>query len=185
MEYAGLKYAKQITAKLFGDIDIAGGIPIDDRPSPSTGPVYFEGKLILALSFQSDDGAPYADTTMNDNEASNEVSAETSDLSCLSTIRESAYACKVGKPARFADEDGLPGEICDRLRLWGELTNAWFSPSPEIVRFEDHDVVFIAGKPVYSGTVNNMREVSLVPGWDSTCIAINSRYLLHWKSSID
>ena len=37
---------------LFGDTDIAGGIPDAFRPQASSGPVFFEGKLIVALSFQ-------------------------------------------------------------------------------------------------------------------------------------
>ena len=48
----------RISSALFGDTDIAGGIPDAFRPQASSGPVYFEGKLIVALSFQGADPLP-------------------------------------------------------------------------------------------------------------------------------
>ena len=68
MERAVIVNAKQITPDLFGDTDIAGGIPSELRPSPSAGPVYFEGQLVLALSFQSsEDGSCNAVDTVRVN----------------------------------------------------------------------------------------------------------------------
>ena len=54
MDFSSIGCAERITPELFGDTDIAGGIPLELRPSPSAGPVYFEGQLVLALSFQGD-----------------------------------------------------------------------------------------------------------------------------------
>ena len=168
MNCAVIENAKQITPELFGDTNIAGGIPEGYEPCPSNGPVYFEGKLILALSFQC--GKEVASESVQKGE---ETANEVPDLGCLSEMPGQVHTDKAANSQCT---------IYDRLRLWNNITNTWFDPSPEIIRLSNHDVVFVAGSPVYSGIVNNMREIALVPGWDSACTSLNSMFYLRWKS---
>lgn len=136
MDRIAIENAKRITPALFGDTDIAGGIPHEHRPSPSNGPVYFEGQLVLALSFQGDE---------------------------------------------FTECTG-DGEAIDELRLWDVLSDSWFGPSPVILRYGTCDLVLADGKPVFRGVVKSEEDVTLVPGWDSICTAVNNQYYLRWKS---
>ena len=75
MDSEAIMNAKQITPDLFGDTDIAGGIPHEYRPSPSNGPVYFERQLVLALSFQGgeDSACDSEDTAYAGNEPLDEL----------------------------------------------------------------------------------------------------------------
>lgn len=157
MSRAAIENAKRITPALFGDTDIAGGIPHELRPLPSDGPVYFEGQLVLVLSFQGGDDA----------------------------ARDGDGAANGEGIARNGDEGASlrKGRLLDELSLRDVLTETWFEPSPRILRYEGYDVVLIDEVPVFCGIVDNARDVTLVPGWDSACTAINNRQFLRWEST--
>lgn len=157
MSRAAIENAKRITPALFGDTDIAGGIPHELRPLPSDGPVYFEGQLVLVLSFQGGEDAARDD----DGAANGEGIARNGDEGVA--LRK--------------------GRLLDELSLQDVLTETWFEPSPRILRYEGYDVVLIDEVPVFCGIVDNARDVTLVPGWDSACTAINNRQFLRWESA--
>ena len=136
MDFSVIGCAQRITPELFGDTDITGGIPLGFCPSPSTGPVYLEGQLVLALSFQGD-----------------------------------------GHDVVITEDKPLY-----ELRLWDVLSDTWFLPSLTMLRYEGHDVVLVDGAPVYRGIVDTTADITLMPGWDSTCTGINGGCFLAWRS---
>ena len=135
---------KRIGHILFGDTDIAGGIPEAFRPSPSPGPVYFEGWLILALSFQAPQGSQDSQETI-----------------------------------QVPLEEERPRSI---LQLWDCLSSSWIEDGPILWRYDTHDVVFVDGRPVWSGTLDTGKDVNLVPGWSSECARINNQVYLRWRT---
>lgn len=156
MDHTAEAIAPRITPELFGDTDIAGGIPNEFRPSRSDGPVYFEGELVLSLSFQ---GSGLAGTGAETATANNPAGAKTP------------------TPATPADTNQV-----DSLELWDCLTDTWFEHGPVIERYDGCDMVLVDGTPVYRGIVDSARDVTIVPGWDATCTAINGQYYLRWKA---
>lgn len=177
MSRAAIENAKRITPALFGDTDIAGGIPHELRPLPSDGPVYFEGQLVLVLSFQGgDDAARDGDGAANGE-----------DVACddEGAAYGGADIANGEGTARNGDEGVAlrKGRLLDELSLQDVLTETWFEPSPRILRYEGYDVVLIDEVPVFCGIVDNTRDVTLVPGWDSACTAINNRQFLRWESA--
>ena len=177
MSRAAKENAKRITPALFGDTDIAGGIPHELRPLPSDGPVYFEGQLVLVLSFQGGE-----DAARDDDGAANGAGVACDDGGAAHGGADIANGEGI---ARNGDEGASlrKGRLLDELSLQDVLTETWFEPSPRILRYEGYDVVLIDEVPVFCGIVDNARDVTLVPGWDSACTAINNRQFLRWEST--
>lgn len=217
-----------ICNSLFGSTDIAGGIPSNYRPTPSNGPTYFQGKLILSLSFQNKslagkriasagDSAKATASATTTNAAANAVNAAVGNVGSAtaiannaasevaadatntgsSTIRASHTASEVATGAT-----NTRNPIVSRMRLWDDLSDTWLPASPILERrcvantnsnsvahttsssataIETIDTVTVNGEVVYAGTVDNTKEIALVPGWNASCAAINNSVCLRWK----
>lgn len=189
MSRAAIENAKRITPALFGDTDIAGGIPHELRPLPSDGPVYFEGQLVLALSFQGGEGAACSGEGAANDEGAARGDAGVANgvgVACDDEGAANGDGTANGEGTARNGDEGVAlrkGRLLDELSLRDVLTETWFEPSPRILRYEGYDVVLIDEVPVFCGIVDNTRDVTLVPGWDSACTAINNRQFLRWESA--
>ena len=95
MSRAAIENAKRITPALFGDTDIAGGIPHELRPLPSDGPVYFEGQLVLVLSFQGgEDAARDDDDAARDDDGAANGEDSPATMKALPTVAQASRTAK-------------------------------------------------------------------------------------------
>jgi len=122
--------------------------------SPSPGPVYLEGRLVLALSFQPiREQAEWLDTMMG-------------------------RLGEQGPPRRRR------GKPLERYRIWDELAGDWLAGSPTVLRFENTDVVErgeASPMPVWTGAVDVRKRVIAVPDLDRAGIVQNLQHDLRWK----
>ena len=140
-----------------------GGEPADEQSSgdflqsvlsPSPGPVYLEGRLVLALSFQP-------------------IGEQVEWLDSM-----------LGRLGELSPPRKNRGKPLERYRIWDELAGDWLAGSPTVLRFENTDVVErgeTSPMPVWTGAVDVCKRVIAVPDLDRTGIERNRLHDLRWK----